>query len=386
MPEPAARLTYLTGPISRAAGGLFDAVRNLALGFKNQRCYSLSVIGLEDPYFDLDRIHWHALQTTALKVQGPRGFGYAPDFSRALDSTNPDLLHVHGLWMYPSLAAVRWSRRGRPYVVSPHGMLDPWALENSRWKKRVAAAIYENRHLHGAACLHALNAAEARAMRAYGLRRPICLIPNGVELPEIAERSTPRETRTLLYLGRLHPKKGLAALIEAWASVQREAKETGWRLSIAGWDQKGHRSALEALAGRLGACATIGFPGAQFGEAKAQSFREASAFILPSLSEGLPMSVLEAWSWRLPVLMTPHCNLPQGERSGAAVMMEHGAESIAAALNRLFSMSHHQREAMGVRGRRLVEEEFQWPRTVQHMTEVYDWILGFGSQPACVLN
>lgn len=380
------KVVYLTASISRTAGGLFDAVRNLAQEFANQRCYSPSVIGLEDSHFHLDLPLWGTTDTKAVWVQGPRAFGYAPALSRTLESTHLDLLHVHGLWMYPSLAALRWAHGDRPYVVSPHGMLDPWALENSRWKKRAAATFYENRHLRGAACLHALNEAEATAIRAYGLQNPICVISNGIVLPEIPERSVARETHTLLYLGRLHPKKGLTTLIQAWSTVQTRAKESGWRLQIAGWDQNGHRSGLEALTARLGAGSMIGFPGPQYGEAKADSFRKASAFVLPSLSEGLPMSVLEAWSWRLPVLITPSCNLPEGERAGAAIAMEPSVEGIAAALNRLFSMSNTEREAMGGLGRRLVEEKFQWPQVVQQMTGVYDWILGSGPQPACVLN
>jgi glycosyltransferase involved in cell wall biosynthesis len=270
--------------------------------------------------------------------------------------------------------------------VSPHGMLDPWALENSRWKKRAAAALYENRHLRGAACLHALNEAEARAIRAYGLESPVCVIPNGVELPEISETRAAQEMHTLLYLGRIHPKKGLVPLIKAWAKMQWRAEETGWRLAIAGWDQNGHRSILEALVGELGAGSTIHFLGPRFGKAKAECFREASAFILPSMSEGLPMSILEAWSWGLPTVMTPQCNLPEGEQAGSAIVVECGVESIAGGLNRLFAMSDRERESSGSRGRRLVEEKFQWPRVVRQMTEVYDWILGFGPQPACVLK
>jgi glycosyltransferase involved in cell wall biosynthesis len=386
MPESEARLIYLTGPISRAAGGLFDAVRILALEMEDQGRYSTSVVGLDDPSAELDRPLWGRIETTVMQVRGPRAFGYAPELSRTLRSKNPDLIHVHGLWMYPSVAAIHWSRNGKPYLVSPHGMLDPWALENSRWKKRAAAAFYENRHLHGAACLHALNDAEVRAIRAYGLRSPVCVIPNGVELPEIPGRLDARDTHTLLYLGRIHPKKGLVALIKAWAKMQRKAEATGWRLAIAGWDQNGHRSILEALVSELGARSTVSFPGPQFGKAKAACFREASAFILPSVSEGLPMSILEAWSWGLPTVMTPQCNLPEGEQAGAAMVVDCGVEGMAAALNRLFSMSNGEREAMGARGRRLVEEKFQWPRVVRQMTEVYDWILGFGPQPACVLN
>jgi glycosyltransferase involved in cell wall biosynthesis len=386
MPPSTRRLIALIPWTSRSAGGLFDAVRNLALEMEEQRRYSTSVVGLDDPSAELDRPLWGRIETTAMRVRGPHAFGYAPDLSRTLRSKNPDLIHVHGLWMYPSVAANHWSRSGKPYVVSPHGMLDPWALENSRWKKRAAGAIYENRHLRGAACLHALNHAEADAIRAYGLSSPICMIPNGVELPEKPRKSDVRETNTLLYLGRLHPKKGLTMLIQAWATVRKAAEATGWRLAVAGWDQNGHRSVLEALASNLGASSTISFPGPQFGEAKAEYFRTASAFILPSLSEGLPISILEAWSWGLPAVLTPQCNLPEGHQAGAAIVVESTVESIVAGLNRLFSMSNGEREAMGALGRRLVEDKFQWSQVARQMTEVYDWILGFGPQPACVMN
>ena len=272
-------------------------------------------------------------------------------------------------------------------MVSPHGMLDPWALNNSRWKKRISASLYENRHLRGATCLHALNDKEAEAMRAYGLKNPICVIPNGVELPDEPEAEFSRSgIRTLFYLGRLHPKKGLPLLVESWCRVRRTAEECGWRLIIGGWDQNGHQSELRALAEKLQASSSIEFVGPQFGEAKADYFRKASAFVLPSLSEGLPMTILEAWSWRLPVLMTSKCNLPEGARAGAAIMMESNVESICEALIQLFSMETVERRAMGARGRRLVEEQFRWPRIAREMTQVYDWVLGQGPKPICVLN
>jgi poly(glycerol-phosphate) alpha-glucosyltransferase len=265
-------------------------------------------------------------------------------------------------------------------------MLDPWALRNSGWKKRISAALYENRHLRGAACLHALNAAEARAIRDYGLSNPICVIPNGVELPQTRGINSPLMDRVLLYLGRLHPKKGLPALIEAWSRVQSNALESGWRLKIAGWDQNGHRRDIEALADNLQVRSSVSFVGPQFGEAKSECFETASAFVLPSLSEGLPMSILEAWSWRLPVILTPNCNLPEGVKAGAAIETEASVESLSTALRRLFSTSIQERNTMGANGRRLVEQYFQWRCLARQMAEVYDWILGAGPQPACVLN
>jgi len=382
------RLVFLTGPVSRAAGGLFDAVRNLALEVEDGNLYSPSVMGLREPNFERDQPLWGKVETRAFRVRGPFFFGYAPEVSKALHLKNPALIHVHGLWIYPSVAAIQWSSRSKPYVVSPHGMLDPWALRNSRWKKRISAALYENRHLRGAACLHALNRPEAEAMRAYGLKNPICVIPNGVELPvePEAKSSSREETCNLLYLGRIHPKKGLTLLVEAWCRVQQAAQASGWRLIIAGWDQLGHRSELQALAAKLHSGSSIEFVGPRFGEAKSASFQKASAFILPSLSEGLPMTILEAWSSRLPVLMTRNCNLPEGARAGAAIVMEAHVEGICGALSKLFSMDRVEREAMGARGRHLVEEQFRWSRIADQMTQVYDWVLGAGPQPACVLN
>lgn len=383
MPHTQAKLTILTGSISRAAGGTFDAVRNLAVALKAESRYSPSVAGLRDSETDRDQSLWGDTETKAFRVQGPRAFGYAPGLAPSLALNSPDILHVHGLWMYSSVVAIRWARRGRPYVVSPHGMLDPWALHNSRWKKRISAALYENRHLRGAACLHALNTAEAEMIRAYGLTNPVCVIPNGVELPVYAEPKRAQKIRTLLYLGRLHPKKGLPNLIEAWSLVHKEADQSAWRLAIAGWGQNGHQAELEALTAKLNLSSSISFVGPQFGQAKAARLNAASAFILPSLSEGLPMTVLEAWSWSLPVLMSSRCNLPEGAEAGAAVMMEADPDSISAALRRLFSMSDSEREAMGMNGRRLVEQSFQWGLIGRQMADVYDWVLG-GSRPTTV--
>jgi glycosyltransferase involved in cell wall biosynthesis len=380
------RLTLLTSSISRAAGGVFDAVRNLAIAVKRENRYSLFVIGLRDEATDQDLSVWGGINTEAFKVLGPRAFGYAPGLADAVESSTPDILHVHGLWMYPSVAAHRWSRRCRPYVESPHGMLDSWALNNSQLKKRISAALYENRNLRAAACLHALNRAEAEMIRAYGLKNPICVIPNGVELPMESDIKPARENHTLLYLGRLHPKKGLSKLIEAWARVKKEAEEAVWRLVIAGWEQNGHRRELEMLTARLHANSSISFLGPQFGTDKATCYKEASAFILPSLSEGLPMTILEAWSWWLPVLITSQCNLPEGGASGAAIMMEPDVDSISAALRRLFSMSDAERKGMGLNGRLLVEQHFQWSRVGRQMSDVYDWVLGLGSKPDYILD
>lgn len=386
------RIGLLTASVSRRAGGIFDGVRRLAEGLRLSGV-EVRVFGLWDADTQRDLGLWDGIPVFAGRVAGPAAFGYCPSLLSRLRGEEPDLVHLQGLWMYPSVVCARWNgRTGRPYVVSPHGMLDPWALRMSAWKKRLAAWLYENRNLHRAACLHALCEAEKAAIRAYGLRNPVCVIPNGVDLPEATSgrRRSWEDERTaghavLLYLGRLHPKKNLVRLLEAWALAQRKGPQAcRWRLVLAGWDQGGYEARLRQAAEELGVADSVWFLGPQFGEGKDATLGRADSFVLPSLSEGLPVAVLEAWAYGLPVLMTPECNLPEGFAAGAAIRVSTDAEGIARGLMELFEVSEPERRAMGERGRRLVQEKFSWPKIARQMKGVYEWVLGGGPRPGCV--
>ncbi len=330
-------------------------------------------------------------------MTGPEAFGFARGFIDALEDTQADVGYLAGLWKYPALAALRWSRaRRKPMVVAPHGMLDPWAVRHSGWKKRIAGALFQNAQLREAVCLRALCAAEAKAFRTYGLKNPVCIIPNGIDLPVAPGQGVARHPhfpagkKVLLYLGRLHPKKGLARLLEGWADAGLAAR--GWVLVLAGWDQDGHAAALQRQATALGLAWTDGrrgdaegasmiFPGPQFGADKEASYASCDAFVLPSLSEGLPMVVLEAWAYGRPVLMTPACNLPEGFQADAAWRIEPDRAGIAAGLRRLGEATPADLRAMGVRGRALAEEQFAWRRLAVRMAAVYEWVLGGGVPP-----
>ncbi|MBV9749923.1 MAG: glycosyltransferase [Acetobacteraceae bacterium] len=386
------RVAILTGSVSRQAGGVFEALVGLSQALHKLPRIELHVIGLQDAGTEADAGAWTPVPVTAAAVRGPRAFGFSAAFRPILARLRPDIVHVHGLWMYASVAALLWgARTGVACVVSPHGMLDPWALGNSNWKKRIAGALYETRHLRRAACLHAVGDSEHAAIRALGLHNPVCVIPNGITLPHLAPPAPvwhgclPPGARVLLYLGRLHPKKGLATLLRAWDSVHRSVPAAQpWHLVIAGWDQGGHRADLEALVQETGAASTVHFIGPQFAAAKDATFAAADAFVLPSLSEGLPVAVLEAWSHGLPVLMTTQCNLPEGYAAGAALQMEPDTHDIAAQLRRLVLMAEAERHAMGASGRSLVMDRFAWPTLADQMASVYRWLLCRGPPPNCV--
>ncbi len=450
------KLGILVDSVSRLAGGLFYSVRCSSVALVKAGV-DVQVISSPDKWTEADLPQWQLLQPVVCDGLNPVVWLQAGKMVAKLQRFDPDINHAHGLWRASSVAAENYRRaKGVPYIVSPRGMLDPWALANSGWKKKIASALFERRNLEGAACLHALCESEARSMRAYGLTNPIVVVPNGVALPAAEPRcfgasvgqyfgvqtEEGAKTRTLLFLGRLHPKKGLPEAVRAWAEVAK-GTDVGWRLVIAGWDQGGHEAELKQLCGELGlrwadvpAAAltensklntensSVVFAGPAFGETKEALMRSADAFILPSLSEGLPMSVLEAWAYGLPVLMTEECNLPEGFAAGAAIgiggtgrrddtttgqpslrdrsprrptdkdQRTKGPEvrdqisepkgqtvGIATGMRRIMEMTVEERVAMGARGRALVEERFTWPKVAAQMKAVYEWVLGKGPRP-----
>lgn len=388
------KVGVVTASSSRQAGGLFWSVRALASGLQGLGC-AVEVFSVADEFGAEDRDAWGDIEVHRYPRRGPAAFGYAPALADGLLRSGLDVLHSHGIWMYPSVASRRWGRaRRRGYLISPRGMLDPWAVRHSRWKKQLAAWLYEAAHLRGAACIHALCEAEYQAIRAYGLRNPVAVIPNGVDLPvgpappaPWAEQ-LPDGSRVLLFLGRLHPKKGLANLLPAWAETRRseDSASEPWHLVIAGWDQGGHGVALQRLSQELGIEASIHFVGPQFGTDKVASLARADAFVLPSFSEGLPMAVLEAWAHGLPALITPQCNLPEGYASGCSVKVEPSVSGVAEGLRLLFSLTETERNQMGVAGRALIEERFTWRTIAADMYDVYRWVNKDGPRPRCVIG
>lgn len=413
------KAAHLTGPVSRKAGGLFDAVLRLVQS-QYQQGLQVRVFGLWDEFTEADIKRWSPVPVSAFKPSWPKIIGHSPQFFEELQAFAPDISHTHGLWLYSSIATKNYSLgKRKPYLVSPHGMLDPWALKNSHWKKMIAYRLFEQEHLCSARCLRALCASEAQAIRQLQLRNDIAVIPNGVDLPTGSVPSPPPwknvlepGRKVLLFLSRIHPKKGLVNLLKAWARKLRtdggNQQWEEWVLVIAGWDQVGHERELKQLATELGLAWTdirerrnenpstgyisdhgeitkslcsVLFVGPQFEAGKAACYHYCDAFVLPSFSEGLPMVVLEAWAYSKPVIMTPECNLPEGFQANAALEVEPTEGSLIAGLNGLRRMTETDRLAMGSRGQNLVKERFTWNQVANQMQALHLWILGGGTKP-----
>lgn len=295
-------------------------------------------------------------------------------------------LHIHGLWEEHCALSARAARKAaKPYIISAHGMLEPWALQQKRWKKLLYSVLVERRNLDGAACLHALTDREANNYRRFNLRNPVAVIPNGVKVPASVDRGAffrehPKLAgkRVVLFLGRLHHKKGLDLLCRAWKDAARPADA---HLVLAGPDFEGTKAKLKRLIRDLGISSSITFTGMLQGERKWNALAAADVFVLPSRSEGLSVSVLEALGMSVPVIVSSECNVPEVTTRECGWTIEPDKNELTTALNEYFESSAGNRFMMGLHGRRVIEEKYRWDIVGRQMADVYGWLAGVNSEP-----
>ena len=256
----------------------------------------------------------------------------------------------------------------------------------------MAGLLVERRFLARSSCIHALVESEFRDVRRYGCKRPVAIVPNGIDLAEfdrehdgdriLAQWPRLANRRVALFLSRIHPKKGLPILLEAWARAIRRRSE--WVLVIAGPGEDGHDRDLKRCVDALGISDNVILTGPVYGADKVHLLRHADFFVLPSYSEGFSMAVLEALACRLPVLITPNCNFPDVERTSAGQTVEPSVPGLREGLEALMDMSSKELAEMGGRGRTLVEQKYTWSRVVTQLNSVYQWLVVGDSPPDCV--
>ncbi len=300
--------------------------------------------------------------------------------SAAIDRAAADgaILHSHGLWTLPNLYPAAAARRhGAVHIITPHGMLGKGALQFSRHAKQIFWRFAGRRAMSEATCVQATSRAECDDVRAMGIRQPVAIIPNGIDMPPfdvVAAGKQHRDPnrRTLLHLGRLHPKKGIDRLIDAWARL--EPRHPEWSLRIVGPSENGHGEALAAQAARLGV-SRVELVGPLFGRDKEKAYRDADIFVLPTLDENFGMVVAEALANGTPVVCTKGAPWVGLETNGCGWWIEHGVDPIAAALEAAMQRPRDALDAMGKRGHAWMAADFSWERVATDMEAVYRWCL-----------
>jgi glycosyltransferase involved in cell wall biosynthesis len=296
----------------------------------------------------------------------------------ALDSFGKiDVLHDNGIWLLHNCRLARLAaERGVPRVVSTRGMLEPWAMNHKLMKKRVGWWLYQRHDLKRAHCHHATADTEAANLQRLGLGVPVRVIPNGVDLPKVDRNAesvesgkiVDRKKKTALFLGRIHPKKGLPMLIEGWARIRPD----GWNLHIAGPDEAGHRAQLKKDVRAADLNGIVSLLGPLHGEAKRCALIEADLFVLPTHSENFGMVIAEALAHGLPVLTTTGAPWPMLTQHGCGWWVEPNVHGIAAGLRQATSLDSATLQAMGARGRMLVAREFGWEGVADQFIAMYE--------------
>jgi len=311
-------------------------------------------------------------------------------FSPALQREAPalvreaDVLHGHGFYVGTNFIFGREARRQRkPLVYHAHGMFEPYILKRSRWKKNLVQWLFENANFRQVRFWRALTSKEADQIRACGFGQPIVVAPNGLnpdEFPAPSDRNAPLElplvkhleknALRLLFLGRLHPKKGLDILLQAWSKLSTGAHN--WQLVIAGPDEQGYYAQVRSLAQSLGVLDQIIFTGPVSGATKVNLLHSADLFVLPSYSEGFSMGILEAMACGLPVVATRACNFPEISQTEAGWECDATAESLTKVLQTALLCSDSERQSRGAKGQQLIQSRYTWPTVIKTLQKACD--------------
>jgi len=315
---------------------------------------------------------------------------------RALAESAPsfDLIHISELWLHPTYAASRVaSNSGVPYILRPAGGLEPWRLRNGpfkRWKKRGYLELVGKSIMQRAACLQAASDQEAESFRQAGYRGPVTVIPSGVDLDTFRPGDTDesheywpdlKDRPVVLFMSRLSPEKGLDLLIPLWADLVKSPPYRDAMLVLAGPDCRGYRRKVERMIARHHVAAHICMTGMLQGRRKLALLRRADVFVLPSYSENFGIVVAEALACGTPVLTTTGTPWRQVQEIDAGRWVSPTKPEVAAALRELLEMTASQREAMGARGRALIEANYTWEEAATRFLSVCDRILGGKSVP-----
>jgi glycosyltransferase involved in cell wall biosynthesis len=289
-----------------------------------------------------------------------------------------DVIHLHGVWgplIYAAGALA--AKRGKPFVLTPHGMLDPWSMTQKRWKKRLALALGYRRMLNHAAFPHFLNADERDLAERLHFTSPTRVLPNGIFLQEFdplpdkgafrAARPEFAGARLVLFLSRLHYKKGLDLLADAFAILCRQFADA--HLLVAGPDG-GARASFESQIARLQIADRVHLLGPIYAAQKLAAMRDCDCFCLPSRQEGFSLAIIEAMACETPVVITPGCHFPDVSDRRAGIIAELDAPAIAAAIGTILRDTDAAAK-MGKNGRELVVDRFIWPKIASQMVDAY---------------
>jgi len=303
------------------------------------------------------------------------------------------ILHTHNLWNYiPYIAYSLAKKYHMPYIVAIRGSLYPWSLAQSSLQKKIAWFLFQKRVLNSASCVHVTEMAELEAVRKLGITSPVVLVPNGINLDEFNSMNSKdiakqnlgldKNKNYILFLSRIHPKKGLEFLVRAWAKLAN--KYLYWDLLIVGpiYDEKYHKE-LQSEIFKNHLEQRVHFTGMLGGEKRKDCFSASSLFVLPSHTENFGIAIAEAMAAKLPIITTHGTPWQEVEEYDAGWWVELNQENIDNALAEALACREYELKQKGLNGFELIQK-YEWKYQAEKMKQVYEWVLGKVNKPEFV--
>lgn len=376
-------LTFITS-LSLSAGGPSRSVPMMAKGLANNGVdITLMTVRSED-------MNIHALENSNVKLKILEKNYNIKEVEDFIVSEKFDIIQGQSIWdpRYHKIKIIA-DKNNIPYITTPRGMLEPWSLEQKKWKKKMALWLYQFKDLQTSACIFTTAELEAQHIRKLGINAPLSIIPNGIEIDNYQCRTSIKDVKKqVLFLSRIHEKKGIELLLDAWKSISNINQ--GWELVISGNGDENYIKSLKEKIANLDLQNNTRIIPPTFGKEKYQLYCESSLFILPSYSENFGMVIAEAMSCGVPVITTnntPWKSLNDGYKYNNKECPKLGwcidlnKENIIKALEEAIHLDENTLYEMGQFSSKYIKEHFDYMSVAQKVKKLYEWILGQSEEP-----
>ena len=331
-----------------------------------------------------ENMNIHALEGTTAKLKV-----LSPSFSRKeiakyLADERFELIQIQSVWEMPYHKVILEARKQNiPYIVTPRGMLEPWSLSQKKWKKKLAWWLYQRNDVQKSACVFTTAKMEAEHVCKLGITTRKAVIPNGIETDAYPCKSSVEGVKKqVLFLSRVHVKKGIELLFEAWKRLHTDYVD--WQLLVIGNGEAEYIHSLENRVESLGLKDSIKILPPVFGEAKIKVYQESALFCLPSFSENFGMVIAEAMSCGTPVITTTNCPWEILNETDTGWCVDLSVENLEHALRKAMGMDANALYDMGQRASKLIYDNFDYRSVTRKTLSLYEWLLNSGEKPEFV--
>lgn len=355
------KVLHIINSIDKSTGGPSRSVP--------QTCIELSKLGV-----DIEIVTQESADMVAIKENSHLKVKYMTfwelyRYGSRLSAKDIDLIHLQHIWNPYIQVMAFWAHKKKiPYIITPRGMLEPWILAQNSWKKKLGLFLYQKKAIQRAKYIHATAQMEANNIRALGFNNPIYIIPNGIDLSSVKESKKKYGIKKIVFLSRIHPKKGIEILLEAWRNCNTE----GWTLEIAG---NGDENYIEKLIRSAQDIKNVNFVGAKYGVDKWNFLLSADAMVLPTFSENFGIVVAEALVIGVPVITTTGTPWQDLESYNCGWWIDLSVANLESTLEKVISTPTEILEVMGKQGQKLIMEKYDLKEVSKKIVDLYQIVL-----------